>query len=836
MEKFFKHPKVMTALIAAITLFFALQLPRIELDNNNFRFLPEDVPARLISDHLEETFGNSVSIMVGLERPSGSVFEPAFLTRIQDYVRRIEELEFVGDVSSIMTMDYITARGDAILVTDLVDEGFAGTPEEIAELKRRIASWDIYDGAIVSEDLSATQILIPIDVPQADAGRPEVVATLIRARDTAREMFADFATVYVTGTPVISATITESMIHDVILLVPLVALVLIGVLFFTFRRASGVILPLLTVVIAVIWPMGLTPLLGMKLSLIAVMMPMILAAVGSAYGIHVVTHYIEETKGKTLSAEEHRALIFAVIRKIIKPVFLAALTTLAGFLSFCFTPIVPIREFGIISSVGVMSAFVLSVTLIPACYLIRGPRPEKAKRKKTAGPRSNKLETIIAGGFLSVVEHRRLVLVITIIVAGFAVWGSTKLIIDNVTVEFFKENTDIARSDRFIREKFGGSKLVSIALEADTTEALLDPKALGAMDDLASTFMERNPLVGKIVGFPDMIKRINQVFNADENPLGLGPADPRQDDDSFGFAGGGEDAFGFGGDDAFGFGFDDGGPEEFSAAAAGPDTAIENAAGNAALLAAPLSTGELLAMLDTASGGRSDMNAKDLVRSLMRQANYDGLAYYEIPRDPARYGKTSDAELEGIIANYLALLSGDNTDYSNDPMEPTAIQSTVQLRTLGRNDTMEVVNAITTHAKDVFPETVRFTLGGGSMLDVALTDLMTESQLITIVFSVLMVFVIIAMSNRSLAAGLICGVPIVIAIFCNFAVMGALGIKLNIATAIIASLIVGIGIDYTIHFMDAFKFEYHARKEGDDEKEVLRRAFQSSGKAIITNA
>jgi predicted RND superfamily exporter protein len=204
--------------------------------------------------------------------------------------------------------------------------------------------------------------------------------------------------------------------------------------------------------------------------------------------------------------------------------------------------------------------------------------------------------------------------------------------------------------------------------------------------------------------------------------------------------------------------------------------------------------------------------------------------------DPAKYGKTTGAELEGIIANYLALLSGDNTDYSNDPMEPTAIQSTVQLRTLGRNDTMEVVNAITAYAEEAFPETVRFTLGGGSMLEAALTDLMIESQLITIAFSVLMVFVIIALSNRSFTAGLICGAPILIAIFCNFAVMGVLGIKLNIGTAIIASLIVGIGIDYTIHFMDAFKFEYLARKDGENDKDVLRRAFQSSGKAIITNA
>jgi predicted RND superfamily exporter protein len=149
---------------------------------------------------------------------------------------------------------------------------------------------------------------------------------------------------------------------------------------------------------------------------------------------------------------------------------------------------------------------------------------------------------------------------------------------------------------------------------------------------------------------------------------------------------------------------------------------------------------------------------------------------------------------------------------------------------------MEVVDSIKAYAQTAFPDTVRFTIGGGSMMELAMSDLVIDSQLITIAFSILMVFIIIAVSNRSFAAGIIGGIPIVIAILCNFAVMGFMGIKLNIGTAIIASLIVGIGIDYTIHFIDSFKNEYLAHKDGGDGGAFLRRAFQSSGRAIIINA
>ncbi|MDR2375583.1 MAG: MMPL family transporter [Treponema sp.] len=841
MERFFRHPKVIVVVIACITLFFLFQLPSVELDNNNFRFLPDKLEERLVSDYIEETFGSSVSILVGLERPLGSVFEPQFLRQIDTFVKQIAEFDVVGDISSIMTTDYITAEGDAIVVTDLVDEDFTGTAEEIARLKRRIASWDLYEGSLVSDDFSSTQILVSIDVSQADAGKPEVIATLFKIRETAHQMFDGLASVYITGQPVMSATITESMFNDVIFLVPLVIVVLLGVLFFSFRRVSGVLLPSLTVVIAVVWSVGITPLAGIKLSLLAMVMPVILVAVGSAYGIHVVTHYFEETRNRTLSLDEHRRLVFTLMRRIMKPVFLAALTTLVGFVSFCFTPIVPMQEFGIISTLGVIFAFVVAVTFIPACCLIRGPVKPKREDSRPAGAEAKSPQPDPQGGFFSIMRRKRLVLVLAALITCLAVYGSSKLIIDNVVVEYFNADSDIARSDRFIRERFGGSKDVVLVLQADTTEALLDPKVLGAMDDLSTTLMERNPLVGKVVGFTDMIKRINQVFNADESPEGIRAAQPYDgpEDDTFGFGFGEEDfGFGFGDDfgfdDDFGFGGDFGFDDDYPAWETMTEAPGES--GNAEILAAPVSAADLLAMLDTASAASSAVNVRDLIRDLKRQTNYEGMAYYEIPRNPAKYGKTNDAELEQIIANYLALLSGGSQGYSNDPVEPTAIKSLVQLRTVGRNDTAQVLDTIGEYAEEIFPPTVRFLQGGGSVLEVTITDLVTQAQLITIAFSVVMVFIIIALSNRSLVAGLIGSVPIVIAILCNFAVMGFAGIKLNIGTAIIASLIVGIGIDYTIHFMDSFKREYLARKDGEAPDAFLHRAFLSSGRAIIVNA
>jgi predicted RND superfamily exporter protein len=146
LEKFFKHPRVIVGVIAAITVFFALQLPKAQMDNNLANFLPRDNPARITTDHLEAEYGDEITIVVGLERPYGTVFDRVFLSRIKEFTEAAEDIALVKNADSLMTTQYITADNESIIVTDLVGEDFSGTQEEIAELKRRLASWDMYQG------------------------------------------------------------------------------------------------------------------------------------------------------------------------------------------------------------------------------------------------------------------------------------------------------------------------------------------------------------------------------------------------------------------------------------------------------------------------------------------------------------------------------------------------------------------------------------------------------------------------------------------------------------------------------------------------------------------
>jgi predicted RND superfamily exporter protein len=816
-SKIYKNPWLIIIIIGAVTVFFALQLPRAELDNNNIRFVPPSDPTRITSSYIDETFGSSVFILVGLERKYGTVFDSSFLNQIRDYTARIEQIGTVGKVYSMVNADYIYGDGESIMVSPLADRDFTGTGEEIAELRKRLLSWDLYEANLISDDFTATQILVPLTIKEDNYGSSDVVREYLQVRDLARSSFAGMADVYVTGIPIIAATINEAVVQDIKLMIPLVILVVILIVFIPFRNLGATFLSLISVLAAVIWSIGAMALTGVKLSVISTVLPVILIAMGSSYGLHVVIHYLED-RGLTgtLGPEEHRDLILALVRRTGKPIFLAALTTFAGFASFCVTQVPPIREFGIFASFGVLVSFLITMTLVPAILLIRGPRPLKefrpaGRNSASGGKVRNKIAEI-----LTAVEGRRgAVLCAAAAMALLSVYGASRIVIDNVMVEYFKSGTDIYRSDRFIREKFGGSKIISVVVQAESPEILLHPDSLGALDNLKWYLEHRVPEVGNVMGFTDLVKRINQVLNAGENPDGLAPAaDLPAAPLSF-----------------WDFDSDDSGAWE-DAEEAAPALFWEE--DETDFGGEVYSIGEIARLLDRASKAGMDrsISADELVKEFQRIINYEGYSYYEIPRDPRRYGKETKEELSRLVSNYLMLLSGDISAYADDPLEPTSIKTTVQMRTIGQEDTDRGIQAIHRFVEANFPKNVKVVVGGTALVEGATNTLVVQSQLTSLIFSVIVMFIIMTAAYRSFAAGAVAIIPLSILILANFAAMGFLKIKLNLATAMISSVSIGVGIDYTIHFIEAYKHEYRASGGAGD---FLKRAYYVSGTAILVD-
>lgn len=122
---------------------------------------------------------------------------------------------------------------------------------------------------------------------------------------------------------------------------------------------------------------------------------------------------------------------------------------------------------------------------------------------------------------------------------------------------------------------------------------------------------------------------------------------------------------------------------------------------------------------------------------------------------------------------------------------------------------------------------------GTSKIMYALTILITSSQTRSILISLVLVFIILTINYKSLLAGIIGIVPIGLTVLINFGVMGLFRIRLDISTAMVSAVSIGIGIDYTIHYLSYYKFE---RQKTDNLEAVAHRTLKGVGKAIIFNA
>ena len=248
-----------------------------------------------------------------------------------------------------------------------------------------------------------------------------------------------------------------------------------------------------------------------------------------------------------------------------------------------------------------------------------------------------------------------------------------------------------------------------------------------------------------------------------------------------------------------------------------------------------MTTEEVLAMLNRAyiAAGAKNATPEKMLAELEKECNYNGMAYYEIPYDPAKYPVPTREELSGVVNGYLTLLSGSLDRFVDDEMSPRVMRVTCQLRNHSTEETGDIIAAAKNYAAEHFPEGYTIEATGAGEMEYTMTKLIVSSQIQSLLISLISVFIIITIAFGSGWAGLVGAVPLALAILLNYMVMGFAGINLDLVTSIIASVAVGVGIDYTIHFLTTYKEE---RAKTDNLEVVTRETFRKSGHGIVTNA
>lgn len=700
------------------------------------------------------------------------------------------------------------------------------------------------------------------------------------------------------GDPVVSENMHEFIISDLVRLIPLVSVIVLLTLFISLKTLDGTVLPLITVLLSTACTCGLMAVFNFTFTIVTSIIPVALIACGSAYGIHVLTHYYialdeAKSKGVEITKEVHKEIILKGVGDCKVAVFLAAITTVIGFISLVSSPMGPLHSFAIFTAIGVALSWLFSVTFIPAVLMVK-PVKKIGKKSKIMQEVTSKVKkhTINRGNashdslysiFLFFCGSKPRMYIFGAFIIIFSFFGIKKLHIDTSIINYFPKESQLRQDIDYVDKRFAGTNLIFMVVDGpkvtDADGNFLDedgipvmnkdgkyldvngniikksdgrkvalaegsmknPDILEALDGLQDDIYTKFPCVGKIISFSTLIKRMNQVLHAPsaEN-LNVAAAPAASSD--FGaddFADFGSDFGDFGMDDFGDFGADDSSAEETYEML--PDYVDPNVA-YVKKLNSTITVEEGLNLLSSAYAEAGGKNASidEVVKVLEKKLNYKGSDFYEIPYDEAKYGYAQHEALKNVVGNFLFMLSDKETlgRWANDPqnenvLNPNRLRVQMVFRSQSTDDIESVIAECNSYAKNHFPEGYEISFTGKGELESVMTDMVVSSQIQSLAFSLLCVFVVIAFSFRSGWAGLLGAVPLAFTIFLNYMTMGFAKINLDLVTSIIASVAVGIGIDYTIHFLETYRAE---RAKTTDVHAAARRTFASSGVGILTNA
>ena len=321
------------------------------------------------------------------------------------------------------------------------------------------------------------------------------------------------ANLYLAGRPSLEVEMGNYMYEDLKATIPFVIIVLIIVLFLSFRSFSGVFFPMLCVIIATVNSMGLMGYLGIEISLMGTIIPVTLTAVGSAYSIHVVRYYFIAIK----TGISKKEAVEETFKNVGLSVILAGVTTMCGFGSLSTSSVTPIKEFGIFVAVGTGVALLVSLTFIPPLILffVKSGRPEKINPDKVKD-RLSFIERLIYQTTRIVMRNYRAVIVFGVILVILSIISSTRLVSYNNMIEDFPKDSKIRIANNWINNNFTGTTDISILLTGKN-DSIKEPEVLRQIENLQNFVEEKYPFVTKSVSIADFIKRMNVAMNAN-NP------------------------------------------------------------------------------------------------------------------------------------------------------------------------------------------------------------------------------------------------------------------------------------------------------------------------------
>lgn len=496
-----------------VTALLVSQIGHLKILIDPNRFLPQSHPYVQTSNRVEDLFAARTVLVIGITAKHGTIYTPEILGKVARITTKLRSVPDVikSDVLSFAARKAKSINGNAQGMDVLPLMSTPPTTQAEADAVRaRVHSNPAYNGILVSQDEQSVAILADFKDPALGFG--SIVNNVAPILDAERDSSVTISTA---GLPVLLGGI-EQFSTRLGLLMPLAMLLIAIVLWFAFRSMQGLLLPLLTAAMAVIWSLGLMGLFRVPMDVFNATTPVLILAVASGHAVQILKRFYEEyrTQSELTPGDLRGASQRAVIETLthVGPVMLVAGVVAAlGFLSLLIIEISSVRSFGVMAAGGILSSLVLELTLIPALRsIIKPPKlPSKKDGQGWLARRMQALGHVIAG------RQAIWIGAIALVVMAVAGIGVTRITYDDSIKSAFSKDIQLSKDDDQLNKAFAGTNTLYVLVETKTPGRIQDPDVLMAIDGL-QRFMQQDPSVGRSLSIADFVRRMNMAMHGDD--------------------------------------------------------------------------------------------------------------------------------------------------------------------------------------------------------------------------------------------------------------------------------------------------------------------------------
>ncbi len=480
-ERILRRPWAVLIIIVSVTLFFLWHIPQLSFKTSVYDLLIEDLPENTRYENFKAIFGSDEIIRVVIK--SKNIFDPVIFKKIEQLSETASKIKGVRRIISLPD------------IRKAVDIKSKWSMKEFAAVLSEV---DLFRKNLFSLDHTSTALTL---VLSDKASHEDVIRDVEKMIDGASTDLS----LYQIGMPLVSQALARLTKKDFLRLPPITFFLIALVLFFLYRKVIYIALPLACVTIATIWTFGIMALTSIPLSMLTMIVPVFLIAVGTAYCLHIISEYFFRVQ----YADTPKNAVLATFSTITFPTVLATLTTIIGLGSLLINRITSIREFAVFSCLGIFSLMIILLTFLPAALALI---PVSKKKDKELRETNKFFDRFLSWIIRLDLDYQKITLPIFGIIVIICLAGIFRIRVETNPVGYFKENIPVSRNFHDIYKHLSGSFPINVTMGTEQEDYFEDPKHVA---DIArfQKFLETLSCIDKTISFADYIKLVNYASN-----------------------------------------------------------------------------------------------------------------------------------------------------------------------------------------------------------------------------------------------------------------------------------------------------------------------------------